>query len=717
MNETVTRPPDAAPASGSFPAAVLIAILVAFADVQFVQWTSFTMRPALVGFSLALDAALLLAVGILLAAVVHILARQWRSFQQLSVHAVFAGVAVVWLFSRARLATLQSVGPATVFVVVPAIVVLFAVLGVTARGLRGEPLSRRVELVAVWWVGAALLWLGYLWSEVGAAPYLLAALVVLTAGLNGWWVARAGDAGTRVRLAGLVVLNALILIASFPLAPGFDRPQRTEAAASAQAVGPTPEGSPGSPNVILIVLDTLRADHMSTYGYEYDTTPRLDAFAETASVFEPGFANATWSLPSHASLLTGLLPHQHGAHAALRATSPSPSGGPERDASAQGRATGSFSFAQRPLGAEHETLAELLASRGYSTAAIVANFGWVSEFFGLLQGFEYVDNRPMNLFSWEPVAAPYLRRLGWERLNERYVLLNKSAFFADSIVEHVREWEGQRPPAPFFLLLNFMDAHAPFRASLMTEGFPGRLPDLDATGDEQSYSMARYDRSIAYLDRQVGELFEFLRSRGLFDDSLIVVTSDHGENFDDNRPAAHGADLLQATVAVPLIIKLPNQREGSRPGRVGQLIDVVPTVREVLGLEVGEAMFGSPMGRSPRAVIAENYFSALFGAYAAEFEGTEEEMLAAFPSRWVLLEGPWKLERLASGASRRFDLAVDPKGLVDVSGEYLDVSAKLEQRLNELLPETAFTTARFPSTVGLPDRQTIDRLRSLGYLR
>ena len=640
MNETVTRPPDAVPASGSFPAAVLIAILVAFADVQFVQWTSFAMRPALVGFSLALDAALLLAVVILLAAVVHILARQSRSFQQLSVPTVFAGVAAVWLFSRTRLATLQSVGPATVFVVVPAMVVLFAVLGVTARGLRGEPLSRRVELVAVWWVGAALLWFGYLWSEVGAAPYLLAALVLVTAGLNAWWVVRAGDAGTRVRLAGIVVLNALILIASFPLAPGFDRPQRTEAAARAQAAEPAPEGSRGSPNVILIVLDTLRADHMSTYGYEYDTTPRLDAFAASASVFEPGIANATWSLPSHASLLTGLLPHQHGAHAVLRATSPLPSGGQESDASAQGRAMGSFSFAQRPLGAEHETLAELLASHGYSTAAIVANFGWVSEFFGLLQGFDYVDNRPMNLFNWEPVAAPYLRRLGWERLNNHYILLNKSAFFAGSIVEHVREWEGQRPPAPFFLLLNFMDAHAPFRASLMTDGFPGRLPDLDATGDAQSYSMARYDRSIAYLDRQVGELFEFLRSRGLFDDSLIIVTSDHGENFDENRPAAHGADLLQATVAVPLIIKLPNQREGSRPGRVGQLIDVVPTVREVLGLEVGEAMFGSPMGRSPRAVVAENYFSALFGAYAAEFEGTEEEMLAAFPSRWVLFEGP-----------------------------------------------------------------------------
>jgi arylsulfatase A-like enzyme len=378
---------------------------------------------------------------------------------------------------------------------------------------------------------------------------------------------------------------------------------------------------------------------------------------------------------------------------------------------------GSFSFAQRPLGAEHETLAELLASRGYSTAAIVANFGWVSEFFGLLQGFQYVDNRPMNLFNWEPAAAPYLRRLGWEWLNERYILLNKSAFFADSIVEHVREWESQRPPAPFFLLLNFMDAHAPFRASLLTDGFPGRLPELDPSRGGQSYSMARYDRSIAYLDQQVGELFEFLRSRDLYDDSLIVVTSDHGENFDENRPAAHGADLLQATVAVPLIIKLPNQQEGSRPGRVGQLIDVVPTVREVLGLEVGEAMFGSPMARSPRAVVAENYFSALFGAYAADFEGTEEEMLAAFPSRWVLFEGAWKLERSASGASRLFDLAADPNGLVDVSGAYPDVSGRLEQRLSELLPETAFAAARFPSSVGLPDRQTVDRLRSLGYLR
>ena len=397
---------------------------------------------------------------------------------------------------------------------------------------------------------------------------------------------------------------------------------------------------------------------MSTYGYEYDTTPRLDAFAASASVFEPGIANATWSLPSHASLLTGLLPHQHGAHAVLRATSPLPSGGQESDASAQGRAMGSFSFAQRPLGAEHETLAELLASHGYSTAAIVANFGWVSEFFGLLQGFDYVDNRPMNLFNWEPVAAPYLRRLGWERLNNHYILLNKSAFFAGSIVEHVREWEGQRPPAPFFLLLNFMDAHAPFRASLMTDGFPGRLPDLDATGDAQSYSMARYDRSIAYLDRQVGELFEFLRSRGLFDDSLIIVTSDHGENFDENRPAAHGADLLQATVAVPLIIKLPNQREGSRPGRVGQLIDVVPTVREVLGTRGGGGDVRQSDGAKPTRGCCRELLFRVVRRLRGGVRGDRGRDVGGVPVALGVVRGAMK----ACAFGLRCSAAVRPRG-------------------------------------------------------
>ena len=318
------------------------------------------------------------------------------------------------------------------------------------------------------------------------------------------------------------------------------------------------------------------------------------------------------------------------------------------------------------------------------------------------------------------MAAPYLRRLGWNWLNDRYILLNKSAFFADSIVAHTREWEAQRPAAPFFLLLNFMDAHAPYRASLLTDEFPGRLPAFPRTSDEQggrALSIARYDRSIAYLDAELGKLFDFLRRRGLFDDSLIVVTSDHGENFDEDRPAAHGADLLQATVAVPLIIKSPRQREGSRPGRVGQLIDVLPTIRETLGIEPAPELFGSPLGRSPRAVIAENYFSALYGGYAAEFEGTEDEMLAAFPSRWALFEGPWKLVVSALGGSELFDLSVDPNGLLDIRHDHPEIAASLERRLHELLPDAAFTTARFPSLIELPDRRTMEMLRSLGYLR
>ncbi len=732
MKETATHPPAAAaPLTVALPAAVWIALLAAFADVQFVQWTSFSMRPAMIVFSLALDLALFLALALPLTVVAHVVGRFRRSLQRFVVSVAFAGVAAAWLFSRARLAELQSIGPGVAFVVVPAMVALVLAFGLTAKRSCSVPgsddvapasarLSLDVALPAVLWAGAALMWMVYLWRAKTASPFLAVGLVLVGTGVNAWWVVRFADSRPWSRVTGFGAVNVLILIAGFPLAPGFDRPYRSEIGAAAQMVERVGE----SPNIIVIVLDAVRADHMSTYGYEYDTTPQLDAFAATATVLEPGIANATWSLPSHASLLTGLLPHQHGAHAVLTSISQSAEARAAfRAAGAggagSGAATETFSFAQRPLAAEHETMAEFLAARGYSTAAIVANFGWVSEFFGLLQGFHYVDNRPMNLFSWEPVAAPYLRRLGWNWLNDRYILLNKSAFFADSIVAHTREWEAQRPAAPFFLLLNFMDAPAPYRASLLTDEFPGRLPAFPRTSDEQggrALSIARYDRSIAYLDAELGKLFDFLRRRGLFDDSLIVVTSDHGENFDEDRPAAHGADLLQATVAVPLIIKSPRQREGSRPGRVGQLIDVLPTIRETLGIEPARAV-RQPLGRSPRAVIAENYFSALYGGYAAEFEGTEDEMLAAFPSRWALFEGPWKLVVSAFGGSELFDLSVDPNGLLDIRQDHPEIAASLERRLHELLPDAAFTTARFPSLIELPDRRTMEMLRSLGYLR
>ncbi len=714
-----------APLSGSLPTAVWLAVLAAFADVQFLQWTSFSMRPAMIGFSLALDLALFLALAVPLTVVAHVVWRYRRSGQRFVVSIAFIGVAAVWLLSRARLAELQAVGPGAALVVLPAMVVLVVAFGLITRRDAGGPLANDIALVAVLWTGAALVWLVYLWRAKAASPVLAAVLVLVAAGVNAWWVVRSAGSRPWSRVAGFAALNALILIAGFPLAPGFDRPYRSEVGGGAQMAEPLPPGV--APNIIVIVLDTVRADHMSVYGYEYDTTPQLRAFAAGATVLEPGIANATWSLPSHASLLTGLLPHQHGAHAVLTSISQSPEARAARLAAGasgagpdEGPAAETFSFAQRPLAAGHETMAEFLAARGYSTAAVVANFGWVSEFFGLLQGFQYIDNRPMNLFFWEPVAAPYLRRLGWDWLNDRYILVNKSAFFADSIVAHAREWEAQRPPGPFFLLLNFMDAHAPYRASLLTGELPGRLPDVAAASADQggrALSIARYDRSIAYLDAEVGKLFDFLRRRDLFDGSLIVVTSDHGENFDEDRPAPHGADLLQATVAVPLIIKLPGQREGARPGRVGQLIDVFPTIRETLGIEPSPEMFGSPLGRSPRAVIVENYFSALFGAYAAEFEGTEDEMLAAFPSRWALFEGPWKLVHSASGDSQLFDLAVDPDALLDVSHDHPGIVASLEQRLEELLPGTAFTTARLPSPIELPDRRTMEMLRNLGYLR
>ncbi len=535
----------AAPLSGSSSTAIWIALLAAFADTQFVQWTSFSMRPAMIAFSWALDMALFLGLAALLTVAVHLVGGSRRA-SALTFPVVSCGVAALWLFSRAQLAALQSVGPDSVFFWLPSVVVLVVILTLASKG------GRQPAPAAVVWTGAALVWLVYTSRATAADPLVATTLVLVGTGINTWWVMSSYASRPRSRTAGFAVLNALVLIASFPLAPGFDRPSRRPAATDNQATQSAPGAADRTPHVIVIVLDTVRADHMSTYGYEYDTTPQLDAFAATATLFEPAITNATWSLPSHASLLTGLLPHQHGAHAALTARR-RPSGGSAERSQAE-----HFSFAQRPLSADHETMAELLAARGYSTAAIVANFGWISEFFGLLQGFHYVDNRPMNLFNWEPVAAPYLRRLGWDWLNDRYILINKSAFFADSIVAHTREWEAQRPPGPFFLLLNFMDAHAPFRASLMTDEFSGRLPDLARERGKRSSSVARYDRSVAYLDAEVGKFFDFLRSRDLFNDSLIVVTSDHGENFDEDRPA-HGADLLQATLSVPLIIKSPGQ--------------------------------------------------------------------------------------------------------------------------------------------------------------
>jgi arylsulfatase A-like enzyme len=303
---------------------------------------------------------------------------------------------------------------------------------------------------------------------------------------------------------------------------------------------------PETPNVVLISLDTLRADHLGAYGYERPTSPNLDRFMEEGILFERAFAPSSWTTPSHASVFTGHHPLVHGA------------GGPRGF-----RLEGRFS-----------TLAELARRHGYQTAAFTEG-GAVAGQLGFYQGFEVYANGPKE--SPRPMAT------------------------AEKTFSRATAWLERHDDWPFFLFVHTYEIHWPYRAPtpyaqmFMDEGMavltPQQAADRAFPGgrldDSQKASLeAAYDEGIAYTDAVVGRFLDGLRHEGLLANTVIVIFSDHGEAFWDHGGIMHGLNLYDEQLHVPLFIRLPGERPPrARIKRQVALVDIFPTLVELLGLE------------------------------------------------------------------------------------------------------------------------------------
>ncbi|MEE9296054.1 MAG: sulfatase, partial [Phycisphaerae bacterium] len=294
------------------------------------------------------------------------------------------------------------------------------------------------------------------------------------------------------------------------------------------------------PNVILLVMDTAGANHLSTYGYSRKTTPHLTALAAEGVRYDRAIAPSSWTLASHASMFTGALPTEHRANLTVV------SGKPKRV----------------PLSNDYVTLAEVLSAAGYSTGAIVANTGFLSRELGIHQGFDYYDDaprptmaaaKPRTILPGMWICRWYQDRLpGWRRTWSRN---------AEEINAEVLAWLDRRPRQPLFLFVNYLDPHAPynehpeFRRRLghgteHTHGFEsvgfGSSSTLSSSiQTDPAGDAARYDQEIAFLDARIGELLEALKLRGMYDNSLIIVTSDHGEAFGEHGWVGHGQLLYE----------------------------------------------------------------------------------------------------------------------------------------------------------------------------
>lgn len=499
-----------------------------------------------------------------------------------------------------------------------------------------------------------------------------ATAVLLILGLA--WLAK-GDRAMW-RLLPLFAISACATLAGMALHVPSPRHDAPTAAPPRQA----------APNIVIIVMDTVRADHTSLYGYARNTTPFLRSFAAGATLFRHAYAPGNMTLSSHASLFTGQYPSSHGAHY-----------------------DDDWEFG-RPLSASTPTLAETLSARGYSTASVASNYGYLGTGFGLDRGFQYHDARPPDMpfgFPWahylrwpvaiatgSVVALPLRTRLftrGAEQINE-------SAFFwlASSV----------RRGRPFFLFVNYMDAHSPcippppfdhafartmYRypvnivLQLIGDMIKGKLR---VTDDQRHEIIDRYDSSLAYIDHSIGALVARLQSLGIYDNTLLVITADHGESFGEHGAISHGWNLYEEEIRIPLLIKAPGQRDARVETGMISLVDIWKLVG------------GSPP--SAAQVIGESF--PMRGAWSHD----------AFrrPGRAVITQESKFIENVHM-PPELYDLTTDLAEVRNLAARAPDRVAESRKALEEWRARIAAAKLAGQKKI---DPETERTLRSLGYI-
>jgi arylsulfatase A-like enzyme len=432
----------------------------------------------------------------------------------------------------------------------------------------------------------------------------------------------------------------------------------------------------GAP-IVLVVIDTLRADALGVYGSQRPTSPALDAWAKRGAVFDRAFATAPWTLPSVGSLLTGRFPSSHGSG---RAKLPL----------ADGRSRRVFVA----LDASVPRLAGLLSQQGYATAAFVTNT-FLRPGFGFADGFDTYDH-----------------------MRNRYVSERR----ADVMVDRALEWIDQRrPEEPWLLLLHMLDPHQPYdpppaEAGRFTSDYQGSLeapigPDsglvravkrgsIELDAADRAFLRGVYDEEVAFVAAQTARLLDGLDQRRVLDRGLVMITADHGEEFLDHGALEHGHTLYQELLHVPFLVWGAEVRAARYRQPVSQ-VDVLPTILDALGLPALEGVDGASLwplltGRGEledeRELIAEN---SLYG-----------------DQRRAIVEWPFKLViDLEQPEVALFDLEQDPAERVNLAPERPELAERLTAALGRRAPK-----ALDSAPVELDD-ETRRELRALGYLR
>ncbi len=399
-------------------------------------------------------------------------------------------------------------------------------------------------------------------------------------------------------------------------------------------------------NVVLITIDTLRADHLGCYGYKQIKTPNIDGLAADSARFERAFTVVPVTLPSHTAMMTGTYPMLSGMH----------------------------DFSGNKLSPLQPTLASVLKKEGYLTGAVIGAAVLDSRF-GLNQGFDF-----------------YYDHFDFSRLDEAN--LDEMERPGNLVADTTLDWLAKNSQKKFFLWMHLYDPHAPYKPP---------EPYLTA------YASQPYDGEIAFADEQVGRLIKFLKDKGIYQNTVIVLAGDHGESLGEHGEKTHGFFIYNATMHVPLIIKLPDGVSARTIADPVSLVDLMPTVLGAVGLQIPTEV----QGRNLLPQIHANKDRDVSVDSARVLYG--ETFMPRLHFNWSELRGAenTKYHFIDAPRPELYDLAKDPGEVQNLFADKKAVAGEMRAKLVDMIRDYSAGKEMAEKT-GL-DPALMERLKSLGY--
>jgi arylsulfatase A-like enzyme len=508
---------------------------------------------------------------------------------------------------------------------------------------------------------------------------LAALLATIVVAFLVWRALRGADARgsfvTRPVGAALVVLVLAGISAAASRMVTPPEPPQTKPQGTAPA---------GAPNVILLMIDTLRADHLSAYGYQANKTPHIDALAADSLRCSHAFSQASWTRPSVATIMSGLYPSSHGAI-----------------------------HKSDVLPDRVETVAEVLSKTGYYTVGFPNNIN-VTAAFGFNQGFAEFHYLAPDLFFYanEPAAQLTLYnglRLVRERFFARKIDVHNYYQPGEVVTAKGLEWldtPAAKQGGPFFMYLHYMDPHDPYFVHPYNgEGY-ARVANPNPPADVAGKYRSLYDGEITYLDAEIGKLTDDLKKRGLYDKTVIVLTADHGEEFHEHGGWWHGTTLYDEQIHVPLVIKPAMAGGGRVIDDLCMSIDIAPTLIRAAGAAPPVVMQGHVLPLDGGAPFGRDH------AFAEEdLEGNVLQAIRTQTSKYITAN---KGNPRGLPEKDLFDLSTDPGETKNLAGSDVKKLQEMEAALGK-----AYLAAKEHAGAGATtemDSATKERLRQLGYI-